>query len=207
MPVQKEQSDAISKKAIGNGLSKIALSGWFHSVLYSFLDLAPPPLRNLILNSLMGKIGKGSFVDYGCFIRYPWTVEIGRNTIINHGCRFYGSFKVANAKILIGNNCAFGPNVSIYVARHHYRFLHLPDKAESVRVDDLAWIGAGSTLLPGVHIGEGAVIAAGAVVSKDIPPYTIAAGIPAVVIKNRVLSVNDDLKQIKTEAEAAALFE
>lgn len=104
-----------------------------------------------------------------------------------------------SAKLKIGNFCSIAPRVSFLVSADHY-VNHISSYPFKVRimgesfegyskgdiiVDDDVWIGYGATILSGVHIGQGAVIAAGAVVSKDVPPYAIVGGVPASLIKYR----------------------
>lgn len=129
--------------------------------------------------------GGTSTIDYKTYIRYPSKVFIGVDTMINRGCRFYASHHYKDVRIQIGDHVAVAPEVSFFAAGHDYTQLSLPDTAASIIVGDYVWIGGRSVILGGVTIGEGAVIAAGSVVTKDIPPYTIVAGVPARVIKSR----------------------
>ena len=103
-------------------------------------------------------------------------------------------FLAAEAPINIGNKVLFGPGVSIITGNHPIdlrgKFIYdilekLPGEDMPVTISDDVWVGAGATILKGVTIGRGAVIAAGAVVNSNIPPYAIAGGIPAKVIKFR----------------------
>lgn len=166
-------------------VTMIGLSGWFHQVLYGTLDILPPPLRWLAFKLLLKSYGRASWVDYGCFLRYPWAVSIGAGTIVNHGCRFYGSFHVPGITIAIGDDCAIAPGVTVYTAGHDYKTLELKDTAASVKIGSNVWVGGNATILPGVTIGDGAVIGAGAVVSADVPPWTVALGVPARVVAER----------------------
>ena len=92
--------------------------------------------------------------------------------------------------ISIGNNVMISPRVSIYAENHVF---DSPDatiksqgvKRESVVIEDDCWIAANSILLAGVTIGKGSVVAAGSVVTQDVPPYSVVAGVPARIIKNR----------------------
>lgn len=122
-------------------------------------------------------------------------VTVGKNT--------YGGINVMTynkeASLKIGQYCSVGPNVCFVLSADHYldkistypfkvKCLNEPQEGVSkgdIIVDDDVWIGYGATILSGVHIGQGAVIAAGAVVSSDIPPYAIAGGVPAKVIRYR----------------------
>ncbi|MBT2724003.1 acyltransferase [Bacillus sp. ISL-46] len=93
--------------------------------------------------------------------------------------------------ISIGNNVMLGPNVSMSSENHIYINTEKPIKEQGVErkgifIEDDCWIGTGAIILDGVRIGRGSVVAAGSVVTKDIPPYSIVAGIPAKIIKSRI---------------------
>lgn len=161
------------------------------------MDLLPQLLRNIVFRVVLESFGgRGTTIDYKTYIRYPSKVSVGSGTTINRGCRFYASYHHKDVRIRIGNQVAVAPEVSFFAAGHDYKSLSLPDTAASITVGDHVWIGARSAILQGVTIGEGAVIAAGSVVIKDVPPYTVVAGIPARVIKKRELNV-----QTKEEME------
>ena len=124
--------------------------------------------------------------------------------IVNVGKKTYGYLNVVSYsnedKIYIGNFVSIAEKVCFIVNSEHYlnhistypykvNCLEL-DTTESfgkgnIVVDDDVWIGYGSTIMSGVHIGQGAVVAAGSVVTKDVPPYAIVGGVPAKVIKYR----------------------
>ena len=106
-------------------------------------------------------------------------IQIGRNVFINHACTFLDL-----GGIIIEDDVLIGPKVSIITENHpvspnERKVLNL----KSVIVKRNSWIGANATILPGVTIGENSVVAAGAVVTKDVPANTVVAGIPAKVIK------------------------
>lgn len=105
--------------------------------------------------------------------------SIGKNVFINHDCTFLDI-----GGITIEDDVLIGPKVSLITESHPLN----PSERKSLLVKPIvikrnAWIGAGATILPGVTIGENAVVAAGAVVSKDVPANTVVAGIPAKVVK------------------------
>ena len=92
--------------------------------------------------------------------------------------------------IEIGNNVIMSPRVSIYAENHLYAGLDEPImqqgvKRQFVKIEDDCWIAANSVILSGVTIGTGSVVAAGSVVTKDVPPYSVVGGIPAKIIKSR----------------------
>ena len=119
------------------------------------------------------------------------------------GKETYGNLIVDNYnniyKLVIGNYCSIATDVMFILDADHYtnhistfpfKVKVLGEKQEGVSkgdiiVDDDVWIGYGATIMSGVHIGQGAVVAAGAVVTKDVPPYAIVGGVPAKVIKYR----------------------
>ncbi len=125
----------------------------------------------------------------------PLNVELSLNeeTIrgISIGDRAYLNFDTRlacrNSRISIGADVQIGPRVSFETATHDIVFA--PDLGRGldhheIRVEDRVWIGAGATILPGVTIHEAAVVAAGAVVTKDVPAYTLVGGVPARKIKD-----------------------
>jgi acetyltransferase-like isoleucine patch superfamily enzyme len=87
----------------------------------------------------------------------------------------------------IGSHTLLGPGVLVTTLAHRYDSLALPVEARSVRIGSRVWIGARAVILPGVTVGDGAIVAAGAVVAADVPMWTVVAGVPARVIKQRSL--------------------
>ena len=118
------------------------------------------------------------------------TIEVGEDVYIGPGA----TLNASNSGILIGNKVMFGPNVTIMGGDHNFSTLgkymfdvkskKFEDDKQVIIKNDV-WLGAGSTILKGTTINEGAVVAAGSIVTRDVPPYAIVAGIPAKVIKYR----------------------
>ena len=101
-----------------------------------------------------------------------------------------GAYIGCSGLITIGKNVMMSPGVSIYAENHNFSDTTLPMKdqgvtVEFVNIEDDCWLASNCIILAGVTIGKGSVIAAGAVVTKDVPPYSVVAGSPAVVIKSR----------------------
>jgi acetyltransferase-like isoleucine patch superfamily enzyme len=151
------------------------------------LEFLPHPLRYWILKGFLRSLGSRSMIDYQTYFRYPWKISIGSGVSINRGCEFYGSMVAGQGEITVGDHCAFGPRVRVLSASHDYHRLDLPDKAASVTIGNYVWVGAGATILPGVTIGDGAVVAAGSIVTRDVAAYAIVAGNPARFLKLREL--------------------
>lgn len=132
------------------------------------------------------RIGIGAHAVHWHNICVKDNVSIGRNNL----------FLCSRAKICIGDHVMFGPNVTVITGRHRTdlvgRYMITVTDAEKRPEDDREvvfkgdnWVGANATVLQGVTIGRGAVIAAGAVVTKDVPDYAIVGGVPAELIKYR----------------------
>lgn len=113
------------------------------------------------------------YTNFGRFIR------LGKNVFINHACSFLDM-----GGITIEDNVLIGPKVNLITENHPLnpaeRWAML---CQPIYIKRNAWIGAGATILPGVTVGENAVIAAGAVVNKDVAANTVVGGVPAKVIK------------------------
>ena len=132
---------------------------------------------------LLSDLGKNVVVHYGTEIRDHEKLHVGEGSII-------GDKVILDARngLLIGKNVNISTGASIWTEQHDHRdpwFLCDPTLNKQVEVGDRAWIGPNTLVLPGVKIGEGAVIAGGSVVTKDVPPFAIAAGIPARKIGDR----------------------
>ncbi len=114
--------------------------------------------------------------------------EIGIGlTVGNHSNIGPYCFIGCSGKIDIGNNVMMSPHVSIYAENHNFTQIDMPMKEQGVTrqhtiIEDDCWIASNSVILAGVHIGHGTIVAAGAVVAKDVPPFSIVGGVPAQVI-------------------------
>lgn len=127
-------------------------------------------------------IGKNShfFADGGL-------IKIDKNTAFNMNVHINAS---VGGEINIGKECLIGPNVIMRTAGHNFDNLKVLIRKQghtvsNIIIDDNVWVGANSVILGGVHIGHGAIIGAGAVVTKDVPCNVIVGGVPAKIIKKR----------------------
>lgn len=114
-------------------------------------------------------------------------IFVGKNSHINQYCCIWAS---QNSRIILGDNLLMGPGVKIFSSNHKTVKNQIMNQQEwlekDVEIGDDVWLGANVVVVAGVKIGDGSIIAAGAVVTKDIPPYSIAGGVPARVIKKRL---------------------
>lgn len=107
------------------------------------------------------------------------TLTVGSNTRIN------GSTISANNSITIGNNCRIAPFVILMDSDFHDTGnREAAGECRPIVIEDNAWLATRSFVLKGVTVGKGAVVAAGSVVTKDVPPYTVVAGVPAKIVKH-----------------------
>lgn len=122
----------------------------------------------------------------GCILKnYGGLIVIGENTFLGEYCVLYG-----HGDIIIGSNTLIAMQTIIVSSNHSIPskkqlIRHQQDILKPVNIGDDVWIGANCTILGGVNIGNGAVVGAGSLVNKDIPPYAIAVGNPAKIIKYR----------------------
>jgi acetyltransferase-like isoleucine patch superfamily enzyme len=133
-----------------------------------------------ILSRILDKEIQDVAIFTPIYINYGKNISIGKNVFINFDCTF-----LALGGITIEDDVLIGPKVSLITENHP---LNPQERkglvGKSIHIKNNAWIGANATILPGVTIGENAVVAAGAVVSKDVPDNSIVGGIPAKFIKD-----------------------
>lgn len=111
-------------------------------------------------------------------------LEIGNNVGIAQNC-----FIQVRGKVKIGNDVIFGPGVSLFSENHNFSDTQsaIREQGETrigVSIEDGVWIGGGATILDGVTVGHNSIVAAGSVVNKSVPPYSIVGGVPAKIIKS-----------------------
>lgn len=145
------------------------------------VNLGPP--RNFTANLT---IGQGVYLGNNILLHcYRGSIKIGENTYLGPSVKIYG-----HGSVVIGANCLIAMDCKIISANHTIPprvklIKEQPDILLPIVIGDDVWLGAGVIVLGGIEIGKGAVIGAGSVVTKDIPPYSIAAGNPAKIIKER----------------------
>lgn len=173
-------------------VSREELSGIDPRALLGRMLVAPLPpgaasrLRTSILRLAGLSVGKRTLLTSGVVViggRGSWTnVTIGTDCYINQGCVLD-----ATAPITVGNHVAFGHGVLITTSSH---LIGAPGrrsgllKPEPVRIGDGAWLASRVVVLPGVDVGDGAVVCAGAVVTRSVPPNTMVGGVPARPIRS-----------------------
>jgi maltose O-acetyltransferase len=140
-------------------------------------------LREVYLKMWLGRLGHKSGVQMGCRFLNGRKVFLGEGNVINFGCLFDGR----KFGIRTGSNVSIGPEATILTLGHDPRSPTFADRGGDVVIGDRVWIGYRAIILAGVTIGEGAVVGAGALVSKDVEPYAIVVGNPARKIGERAV--------------------
>jgi acetyltransferase-like isoleucine patch superfamily enzyme len=138
-------------------------------------------LRIAVYRAMLGtKIGRGTNIFMRAWFDCPGGVEIGENTIVNQRCRLDG-----RGGLSIGNNVSIAADVIMITASHDMQSKDCKGITAAILVQDYVFIGTRAMILPGVTLGNGSVVGAGAVVTKDVAPHDIVAGNPARVIGKR----------------------
>lgn len=163
---------------------------------YGFAQYLPdPPLFNIgrsirrnLCKSIFTKSGDDINIGRVAYFGFGSDISIGSNSSIGPYAQIIGSGW--GGSLTIGDNVMMGPEVVILLSEHNHDRTDIPMNQQGVRItkiviEDDVWIGMRTMILRGVTIGKGSIIGAGAVVTKDVPPYAIVGGIPAKVIKYR----------------------
>ena len=156
--------------------------GWERYMLFQVGIIPSCHIRKWIYKALGARIGENVVFHYRTEIRCIGKLQIGKGCIIGDN-----AILDARCGLILGSNVNLSSNVSIYTLQHDHRdpdFGCIIDKT-NVIIGNRAWIGSNVIVLPGVNIGEGAVCCAGCVVTKDVKPYSVVAGIPAKEVNRR----------------------
>lgn len=139
-------------------------------------------VRRFVFKLAGVKIGRGSIIHMGCKFFDPRGVTIGEDTMVGDN-----AFLDGRATLKIGSHTDIASQVLIYNSEHDLSDPKFGATCESVEIGDYCFIGPRSIILPGVKIGKGAVVGAGAVVTRDVPDFAIVGGVPAIAIGERKL--------------------
>ena len=158
---------------------------WKDSLMHLYLNrlvsnFPSHRMRLFLLRRAGAKIAQNAAVHSGCEFWNPQGLIIEDGSSIGFSCLLD-----ARSGLRIGKNVCLASQVMIWSLHHNYNSLHFEVTGGHVDVGDYAWLCARSIILPGVEIGEGCVVAAGAVVSKNTEPYSVVGGIPATKISQR----------------------
>lgn len=160
----------------------IMRGGWSRYMMFKIGVVPSLHFRKCIYKILGAKIGHDVVFHFKTEVRAPEHLVVGGGTIIGDN-----AILDARGGLEIGENVNISSNVSIYTLQHDHRDPNFSCTNFNARVtiEKYAWLGSNVIVLPGVHIGEGAVCCAGCVVTKDVEPYAVVAGIPAKKVNER----------------------
>lgn len=147
-------------------------------------------LRRLYLRGWLADMGSQTGVQMGCRFLNGRKIHLGERNVINFGCLLDGR----KFQIRTGHDVSIGPNATILTLGHDPQSPDMADRGGDVVIGDRVWIGYGALILPGIKLGEGSVVGAGAVVTKDVEPFTIVAGNPARKIGERIRDLKYKMK-------------
>jgi acetyltransferase-like isoleucine patch superfamily enzyme len=180
-------SDTIFDRMLAGGIIRNDEMGEAWEVVSRAQRLSPALNASTTMDEMRERLSEviGSEIDKSTTVFVPFHtnfgkhIKIGKNVFINHACSFLDL-----GGITIEDDVLIGPRVNLITENHPVdpaKRKHLDLK--SILIKRNAWIGAGATILPGVTVGENSIVAAGAVVNKDVPDNSIVGGIPAKLIK------------------------
>lgn len=176
-----------------DGLNEARMAA--QELLYTYNNLPPSRWEEQrgLLDQLLGGIGENSTILPPLRCDYGAQISVGRDVFINY------NFTVLDVcQVTIGDRTLIGPNVSIYAAGHP---IAPEDRATGweyggpIHIGNDVWLGGSCVVLAGVTIGDGAVVAAGSVVTRDVPPNTVVAGNPARVLRQITQADRDNWKK------------
>lgn len=172
---------------------KIFKKGWQRYMLFQVGLVPSHHIRKFVYKALGAEIGKNVVFHFRTEVRGLHRLKIGDGTIIGDN-----ALLAAQRGLTIGKNVNLSSNVSIYSGAHDHRdpyFRSTPATTRPITIGDRVWIGSNAIILTGVNIGEGAVVCAGCVVTKDVDPYAVVAGIPAKKVNERPCDLRYEFKK------------
>lgn len=181
---------------------------WGGAVLRNIPGRTGVLLRRAVLRCGLNRVGPALYCEPGVIVRGCRSIVFGDSVRLHRDCKVYaenGACRIGNrtgvgissmidandgGEILIGNDVLIATNVVIRASNHEFRDLSRPIRAQghtggTIVIGDDVWIGANAVVVPGVTIGDHAIVAAGAVVTRDVAPWAIVAGVPAMPIGSR----------------------
>jgi maltose O-acetyltransferase len=149
---------------------------------YSRVTLGARRIRGILTRAIVCRAGRDINIERRAI--FGSRLELGDRATLGINC-------YAQGPISIGDDSMIGPDVMLYTRNHRHDRTDVPmnrqgyEDYRKIVIERDVWIGARAIILPGVHIGEGTIVGAGAVVTRDVPPYAIVAGNPARVVRSR----------------------
>lgn len=172
------------KKDFNAGASSLKILLWyFVSIVFIRSGIIPfSSIIVIILKAFGAKIGKDVRIKPGIYIHYPWKLSIGDHSWLAE-CRIENL-----AQVTIGDNVCVSQKAMLLTGNHNYKSINFDLITKPIMLEDGAWIGANATVCPGITVKSHAILTVGSVATKDLEPYSIYQGNPAVKVKDRVIN-------------------
>lgn len=147
---------------------------------FNRIDFEKFEKKENIIRELFGSVGEGFSIEHNFHCDLGYNIHVGNNFYAGYNCTILDM-----AEVRIGDDCMIAPNVGIYTAGHS---VEPKDRNKSgygipITIGNNVWIGGSCVILPGINIGDNSIVAAGSVVTKDVPANTIVAGNPAKILR------------------------
>jgi acetyltransferase-like isoleucine patch superfamily enzyme len=156
-------------------LRRVAFEGLMFTTNYLVAHVPSHTFRLFYYRQVLGlEIGEHSYIFMGAWFQGRGGFSMGSNSVINERCRIDN-----RGGLKIGRNVSISPGVFIITVDHDLQSSDFAGRERRVEINDYVFVGVRAIILPGVTIGTGAAVAAGAVVTHDVPPFTIVGGVPA----------------------------
>ncbi len=172
------------------GRSRLWRAAWFFFGLPLLRSSVLPSsgLRVRLLRAFGARIGSGVVIKQEVNVKYPWHLVVGDHTWIGEG-----SWIDCLTTVRLGSNVCVSQGAYLCTGNHDWKDPRFGLVVSPIQVNDGAWVGARSILTPGVVLGEGAIAAAGSIVTRDIPAFEIHAGNPAVFARRREVRAGTEI--------------
>jgi putative colanic acid biosynthesis acetyltransferase WcaF len=173
------------------GAGKLRESLWLviSLVLFQLCPFSLSPLKRVVLRAFGAKIGQGVVIKPQVKITFPWKLEIGNHVWLGEEC-----WLLNLERIVIGSNVCISQRAFLCTGNHNYRSQLFDLIVKPITIEDGVWLGAGSWVGPGVKIGTHAVLSACSVMAKDMEPWGIYQGNPAVFVKRRTIETTKNVQ-------------
>lgn len=187
MKIQVSKEDCPSPHSLRNKLGRVV---W--AVVWATAFRCSPRIlfgwRRLLLRLFGAKVGRNARISPSVHIWAPWNLAVGDEAAIAHHTDCY-----CVDRLIIGNHATVSQYSFLCTASHDPADPHMKLISSPIIIEDQAWVCAGAFVGPGLSVGEGAVVGARSVLTKDVPPWTIVAGNPAKVMRDRVVRGRSDV--------------
>jgi putative colanic acid biosynthesis acetyltransferase WcaF len=152
-------------------------------LLFRLCPFSLSPLKRAVLRAFGARIGKNVTIKPQVKITFPWKLVIGNHVWLGEEC-----WLLNLERIVIGNNVCISQRAFLCTGSHDYKSSTFDLMVKPITLEDGCWIGAAAWIGPGVTVGTHAVLTAGSVAGKNLEPYGIYCGNPALIVKQRVIS-------------------